>query len=141
MLTIAATGIASWLISLSAMRYSPHSRVQRDLANISIAVNNYQAEFGQEPPVHPSSFFDALRGNNAKRIRFLSDDDAAYKSGVRCDPWGNPYQVFRGTDAWLVRSSGHNAVFDDMVIKETDDVTSYIRISPTAEQVMPPNGP
>ena len=129
-----AISVALWLANQSMMHSWPHSKVQRDLNDIQSAVNSYRTEFDQEPPVQPSSFFDVLRGNNARGLRFLSDDGAVYKAGVRCDRWGNPYQVFRGTDGWLVRSSGPNGVFDDFRIKEVDDVTANIRIPPKAEQ-------
>ena len=122
--------VALWLANHSLMRSRPHSKVQRDLYDIQSAVYGYQTEFDQEPPVQPSSFFDVLRGNNARGIHFLSDDGVVYKSGIRCDGWGNPYQVFRGTDGWLVRSSGRNGVFDDLRILEVDDVTVYIPIPP-----------
>ena len=116
------------------MHSSPQSKVQRDLNDIEHAVNNYRLEFDQEPPVQPTSFFDALRGNNAKGMRLLSDDGAVYKSGIMCDRWGNPYQIFRGAEGWLVRSSGPNGVFDDFRSKAVDDVTVYIPIPPKAEQ-------
>lgn len=105
-----------------------------NLTEIANAIRNYQSELGGEPPLPSAEFFAALRGNNPKAISFLAPDRyPASKSGIRCDAWGNPYQVFRGTDGWLIRSAGHNKVFDDLNMKGVDDITVIIPIIPSTK--------
>ena len=106
------------------------TRTQREhnnLMEIDSAVRSYQTELNEEPPAGSADFFNSLRGNNPKGINFLVPDRTPTShSGIRCDSWKNPYQVFRGTDGWLIRSAGPNKTFDDLSIKGLDDMTVLI---------------
>jgi hypothetical protein len=112
-----------------------HTRAGREemnLAEIANAVQNYQKELKSDPPVPVAQFFASLRGKNARGISVLGPakmEDS--ESGIRCDAWRTPYQVFRGGTGWLIRSAGRNRVFDDLCGKGTDDMTVTI---PTIEK-------
>lgn len=105
-------------------------REQMNLTEIATAVRNYQSELNSELPASPGPFFAALRGENPKGIAFLGPakfQDS--KSGIRCDAWRNPYQVFCGADGWLIRSAGPNRIFDDKIGKGSDDMMVFIAIA------------
>ena len=111
----------------SACSTTRATRECMNLTEISAAIRNYQSELGGEPPLAPADFFAALRGNNPKGFSFLVPDRyPESKSGIRRDEWGTPYQVFRGTDGLLIRSAGHNKVFDDLSTTGGDDMTVFI---------------
>jgi hypothetical protein len=104
-------------------------REQMNLTEIGNAIRNYQTELNSELPVSPELFFAALCGKNPKGIAFLGPakfQDS--KSGIRCDAWRRPYQVFRGADGWLIRSAGPDHLFNDNVGKGSDDMTVFISI-------------
>ena len=111
---------------------SSHTRAGREqmnLTEIATAVRNYQIELNSDPPVPPAQFFASLRGNNARGIAVLGPSRSQdSESGIRCDAWRSPYQVFRGADGWLIRSAGPNRVFDDLPRNGSDDMTVLIPI-------------
>jgi len=132
---------AWWILERPFECAGPHSRVLEDLSEVSYAIRGYRSEYNKEPPIQPKAFFATLVGANDRGIRFLSDRRATYRSGIRCDQWSTPYQVFYSPDGWLVRSAGPNRTFDDFQIDGVDDVTLHVPPASITQQVVVPNGP
>ena len=115
-----------------------HTRRGREhlaLTAIATAVRSYQEEFLSEPPIPAEAFFATLRGRNPKEITFLSSPRIPdSESGIRCDTWNSPYQVFFGEQGWLIRSAGPNRVFDDLANKDSDDITIIAAVAHKKKQ-------
>ena len=90
--------------SLPPNRHTVWTRASELLSDIANAVHGYQLEYGDEPPMHTAQFYSSLRGSNPRGVRFMSrirkqENDV----GAMHDIWGSPYQVFFGTDGWLIQ--------------------------------------
>lgn len=139
-------GFVFWGMGSTSDNWS-HTRAGREqmnLSEIATAVRSYQTELNSEPPLPPGQFFASLRGSNPRGIAVLGPARAQdSESGIRCDAWRSPYQVFRSDDGWLIRSAGPNRAFDDLGGKDSDDMTVFIPLikKNMAEQVVTPNGP
>jgi hypothetical protein len=123
--------IGLWMISLffgsGPLTTTTSDRQQSSMYYIASAVKNYQSELNEEPPVEEEQFFDALRGNNPRGIVFLSLPSYNISdSGMITDFWGNPYQVFFGSDGWLIRSSGPDGAFTEYTSRHCDDILMHI---------------
>jgi len=126
-----------------------HSRtgyVHRELYEIAHAIKNYQLEYKEEPPIPLKEFYASLEGTNPMKYVFLLPGrhvDA--NSGLRCDAWYTPYQVFKGSNGWLLRSAGQNRTFDDIKNEyagsQTDDISMLVPLvdEKDAQQAISPN--
>lgn len=98
--------------------------VYRDLHDIKMAINAYQVQFNSNPPLPLNKFYAALKGENKNEIRLLlSGKYEDSESGLRCDAWNTPYEVYLNSEGWLIRSAGPNRKFDD-VEKQNEESTS-----------------
>ena len=93
-------------------------------------------------------FYASLEGANPKKFDFLhAGRNVDPKTSQRCDAWHTPYQVFKGSSGWLLRSAGPNQSFDDIkneyAGKHTDDITMLVPLvtESEAQQIMDANLP
>ena len=97
-------------------------RVDSETAQIQMALRSYHAAFGVFPDGDSSAVFRALRGQNPRRLVFLSCRAGSVSAeGSMLDPWGAPYKLdFSGKEP-VVRSVGPNKQFDRPAEKRLDD--------------------
>jgi hypothetical protein len=109
----------------------PHPMILEDLSNIDAALTSFRSAFDADPAVDAEQFFSTLAGANPRGITFLSGE--RLQAGI--DPWGTPYEVYRSTDGWLIRSAGRDRVFNNVgllgvdnraVLKGNDDISIRI---------------
>lgn len=121
-LALVALGLGAFLVWHLGPRL-PDERVpviDHEMRAISIALAQYKTEFGVYPSGDSRTICRALRGENAKKMRFI--DMKVMPDGVLIDPWGTPYRIYYSGDLPLIRSAGPNKQFDESRWQErTDD--------------------
>ena len=101
------------LAGCDSIETARHVKAIGDEQQLVTALKAFQSEYGQLPSGKSGEIFDALRGNNPKKIVFVEYDASSTSSrGEFLDPWGTPYRVYVSADTVLIRSAGPNKVFD-----------------------------
>lgn len=103
----------------------PRHRI--DMQCLQVALLTYKNEFRQWPNGDTAGILRALRGENARQIKFLevTDNDL----GSMLDAWGTPYRIVILSNTIALTSAGPNRTWhdrDDLEMKRTEPTSLAI---------------
>jgi hypothetical protein len=115
LIVIIAVVLAGMLLPISSRPIVGRpSKAKLQIAELVIALKNYESAFGVYPTGENSNIVSVLAGDNAKKIVFLNFRRIMEHPNEMVDPWGTPYRIefFQQTN-FIIRSAGKDKIFGD----------------------------
>jgi hypothetical protein len=124
LIIVAVTGVL-WMAQGWTLKRTDEklAKFNQDCDNLILGIQQYKEFVGTYPGGNNVGIAKALLGQTDKKVLILAVRRSDLNDkGEIVDPWGTPLQFYFSDTEVMIRSAGHNRVWEDSAIASADDL-------------------